>query len=105
MARDCHYIYLGGVADAKHYPEYKSAVWDVFELEKDEKQDPACNQFKHLIVTAPHGDPIHMHFRYGSGKSNVQTLVNMSTTPEDVGKFNPWWATYCGSSKTRCGKG
>lgn len=103
MARDCRYVYVGVVADPKYYPEYKGAVWDVFELEKDDKQDPACNQFKYLTFVAPHGDPSHMHFRYGNDKADVQALVNMSTAPEDVGKFNPWFATYCGG-QTRCGK-
>ncbi|MBW4550203.1 MAG: hypothetical protein KME35_03700 [Aphanocapsa sp. GSE-SYN-MK-11-07L] len=74
IARDCHYAYLGAVPDTKYYPEYKTSVWDLFELEKDEEgnQDPACKQFKYLSFTAPHGDPIHMHFRYGGEKASVQ---------------------------------
>ncbi|MBW4552776.1 MAG: hypothetical protein KME35_16945 [Aphanocapsa sp. GSE-SYN-MK-11-07L] len=106
IARDCHYAYLGAVPDAKYYPEYKTSVWDIFELEQDEEgnQDPACKQFQYLSFTAPHGDPIHMHFRYGDEKSSFQTLVSMSTAAEDSAKFNPWWSTYCGDGKTACGK-
>ncbi|WP_171976204.1 hypothetical protein [Brasilonema sennae] len=34
IARNFHYVYLGTVADLENYPEYKTSVWDLFELEK-----------------------------------------------------------------------
>jgi hypothetical protein len=104
IARDCHYVYLGALPDSKYYAEFKSAVWDVFELEQDESTDPACTKFTYLIFTSPHGDPIHMHFRYGDDKSSIQALVDMSKDPEDESNFNPWWSTYCGDGNTACGK-
>ena len=104
IARDCHYAYLGATPDSKYYPEYKTSVWDLFELEKIEKQDPACNQFKYVTLRAPHDQPVHLHFRYGDDKSSFQALVSMSTAPEDNAKFNPWWPVYCGVGKTACGK-
>ena len=104
IARNCNYAYVGAVPDSKYYPEYKKAVWDLFELEKDESKDPACNQFKYLSIQAPQGEPVHSHFRYGDEKSSFQTLVNMSNDAEDKTKLNPWWPTYCGGGKTSCGK-
>lgn len=105
MARDCHYVYMGAAPDPKYYSQFKSAVWDLFELVQEEKQDSACNKFKYLVLTAPHDEPIHMHFRYGDEQSSLEALLNMSNTPADAAKFSPWFATYCGGGKTRCGKG
>jgi len=105
IARNCRYIYMGAAPDPKYYSEFKSAVWDLFELVKDEKQDTACNQFKYLVATAPHDDPLHMHFRYGNQQSSLEALLNMSNAPENAAKFSPWFATYCGGGKTQCGKG
>jgi hypothetical protein len=105
IARNCRYAYMGAAPDPKYYSEYKTAVWDLFELVKDEKQDATCNQFKYLTLTAPHDEPIHMHFRYGNEKSSLEALLNMSNAPADAAKFSPWFATYCGGGKTECGKG
>lgn len=104
IAKDCHYAYMGAAPDPKYYSEYKTAVWDLFELVKDEKQDAACNQFKYLTLTAPHDEPIHMHFRYGDEQSSLSALLNMSNAPANTAKFNPWFATYCGGGKTGCGE-
>ena len=104
IARNCHYAYLGAVGDSKFYPEYKTAVWDLFGLKKDESKDFACNQFKYLTFQAPEGEPIHSHFRYGDQKSSFKTMINMSNNAEDKAKFNPWWTTYCGGGRTSCGK-
>jgi hypothetical protein len=105
IARNCHYVYMGAAPDPKYYSESKSAVWDLFELVEDEKQDATCKQFKYLILTAPHDEPIHMHFRYGNEKTSLEALLNMSNAPKDAAKFSPWFATYCGGGKTGCGKG
>lgn len=104
IARNCRYTYMGAAPDPKYYSEFKSAVWDLFELVKDEQQDAACNQFKYLVATAPHDEPLHMHFRYGNEQSSLAALLNMSKTPENAAQFNPWFATYCGGGKTQCGK-
>lgn len=104
MARDCHYTYMGAAPDPKYYFQFKSAVWDLFELVQEEKQDSACNKFKYLILTAPHDEPIHMHFRYGNAQSSFEALLKMSNDPEDAAKFSPWFATYCGGGKTQCGE-
>lgn len=109
IARNCRYVYLGAASDPKYYSESKTAVWELFELISDEKQDKACNQFKYLIVTAPHGEssgePIHMHFRYGNEQTSFTTLLKMSNAPKNPAQFNPWFATYCGGGKTTCGTG
>ncbi|MEG4574937.1 hypothetical protein QUA56_19935 [Microcoleus sp. N3A4] len=108
LARNCQYVYMGATGDAKYYAEYKM-TWDLFELVKQEKQDPGCNQFQYLSFVPPHGasngEPIHMHFRYASKPSSFATLVNMTNDQEDAAKFSPWFATYCGGGKTKCGTG
>ncbi|MEG4508366.1 hypothetical protein QUA81_32860 [Microcoleus sp. F6_B4] len=108
IARNCQYVYMGAMADGKYYAEYKVA-WDLFELAKQENQDPGCKRFQYLSFIPPHGEssgePIHMHFRYTSQPSSFSTLVNMTNDPEDATKFNPWFATYCGGGKMKCGKG
>ena len=108
LARNCMYVYMGATGDAKYYAEDKM-TWDLFELVKEEKQDPNCNKFQYLSFVPPHGElkgePIHMHFRYASKPSSFATLVNMTKDPEDATKFSPWFATYCGGGKTKCGTG
>ncbi|MEG4229939.1 hypothetical protein QUA35_27885 [Microcoleus sp. N9_B2] len=108
IARNCQYVYMGATGDSKYYAEYKM-TWDLFELVKEEKQDPNCNKFQYLSFVPPHGElkgePIHMHFRYASKPSSFATLVNMTKDPEDATKFSPWFATYCGGGKTKCGTG
>lgn len=105
IARNCHYAYMGAAPDPKFYSESKSAVWDLFELVEDEKQDATCNQFKYLILTAPREEPIHLHFRYGNEQSSLEALLKMSNAPKNAASFSPWFATYCGAGKTECGKG
>ncbi|NJM64084.1 MAG: hypothetical protein HC849_34420 [Oscillatoriales cyanobacterium RU_3_3] len=108
IARNCQYVYMGATGDSKYYKEYK-IVWDLFELATQENQDPGCKQFQYLSFIPPHGESkgeaIHMHFRYGSKPSSFATLVNMTNDKEDAAKFSPWFATYCGGGKTKCGKG
>ncbi|AFY30708.1 hypothetical protein [Calothrix sp. PCC 7507] len=105
IAKNCTYIYMGAAKDPKFYALFKSAIWDQFELAKEEKADPGCDRFKHITVVVPHGDPAHMHFRYGDQKSDFTTILNMSNTPEDKKTFSPWFATYCNNGKNRCGEG
>lgn len=105
IARDCHYVYLGAVPDAKYYQMNKTAVWELFELAKDDSKDPACSQFTYVVLTAPHDDPVHLHLRYGSDQSSFPALMAMSNAPEDPAQFNPWFAAYCGSGKMNCGTG
>lgn len=105
IAKDCTYIYMGAAKDPKFYDLFKSAIWDQFELAQDDKADPACDRFKYITVVVPHGDPAHMHFRYGDAKSEFTTLLNMSKDPEDKKNFSPWFATYCNNGRDRCGEG
>lgn len=98
IARNCSYAYLGAAKDPKYYAEYKSAVWDLFELEESEKQDVNCKKFKYVAIAPPHGNPAHMHLRYGDEKSSLQAVLNISNEQE------AWTPTYCGSGKTRCGR-
>ena len=105
IAKNCTYIYMGAAKDPKFYALFKSAIWDQFELAKDEKADPACDRFKYITVVVPHGDPAHMHFRYGDTKSDLTTLLNISKEEEDKKTFSPWFATYCNNGRNRCGEG
>jgi hypothetical protein len=96
IAKNCAYTYLGAAKDPKFYADFKGAVWDLFELEVDEKGDPNCQKFKHLTVVPPHGEPTHMHIRYSNDKTDAQGLLNMSQAEK------PWFPTYCGIGKTVC---
>jgi hypothetical protein len=96
IAQNCVYTYLGTAKDPKFYAEFKGAVWDLFELEADDKLDPKCQKFKHLTIVPPHGEPTHMHIRYGDEKNNATKLLNMSQAEK------PWFPTYCGIGKTVC---
>jgi hypothetical protein len=102
IAEGCPYVYMGAAPDPEYYAEYRS-VWDMFELAAEEDVPAACNQFKYLIVTAPHGEPPHMHLRHGDASSSFTALMNMSSDPEDEATFNPWWPTYCTTGRTGCG--
>lgn len=104
IARNCKYTYMGAAADPKYYQEFK-ATWDLFELTSDEQQDPNCKRFHRLVLTAPHGASVHMHVRYGGRPSSFATLLKMSSDAENAAQFSPWFATYCGDGKPKCGKG
>jgi hypothetical protein len=95
IATDCRYVYIGAAQDPKYYSQYKLAVWDLFELLEDEKQDSKCDRFKYLTVAAPHDG--HMHVRYGDATSSLEMLLNVSNDPQ------PWTPSYCTDGKTRCG--
>jgi hypothetical protein len=53
-----------------------------------ENQDLGCNKFKY-VVTAPHDEPIHMHFRYGDEQSNFEALLKMSNAIALNSDLNP----------------
>ena len=95
IAKNCRYVYIGAAQDPKYYSQYKLAVWDLFELLEDEKQDSNCDRFKYLTVAAPHDG--HMHVRYGDATSSLEMLLNVSNDPQ------PWTPSYCTDGKTRCG--
>ncbi|MBD2313603.1 hypothetical protein H6G20_18190 [Desertifilum sp. FACHB-1129] len=99
IAQNCEYVYRGAAPDPFYYPRYQSSIWDQFELASD---DPACSGFRYVILRAPHGEPIHMHFRYGGEDSSFQALLNMSTGASDENRINPWWSLYCAEGVTGC---
>ena len=94
------YEYIGSRPDPHYYPdESKTSIWDVFELKKGYKGD--TEKFKYVISRSPHGEPIHMHLRYGK---NVDELLQMSNMEEDIANYNPWWSLYCDiNCNTGCG--
>ena len=50
-----------------------------------------------------HGDPIHMHLRYGDARSSFASLLAISEEgPEDKTKLDPWWSVYCAEGKSAC---
>jgi len=92
---ECGYEFIGSRPDPHYYPKQsKTSIWDVFKKVEDISGD--CMQFKYVISRSPHGDPIHMHLRYGE---DVEALLAMSNDKED-NNFNPWWATYCDIDRT-----
>ena len=92
---DCGYEFIGSLPDPHYYPEIsKTSIWDIFKKVEDYSGD--CMNFKYVISRSPHGDPIHMHLRYGE---DVEALMAMSDDEKDK-KFNPWWATYCAIDRT-----
>jgi hypothetical protein len=95
IAKNCRYAYIGAAQDPKYYSQSKLAVWDLFELLEEEKQDSNCDRFKYLTVTAPQDG--HMHVRYGDATSSLETLLTISNDTQ------PWTPTYCTDGKTRCG--
>lgn len=102
IAENCPYIYMGAAPDPLYYAEYKSAVWDLFELTPGDEVAPACQQFKYIVASAPGGDPAHMHFRYGNADSSFGTVLNMSGDPKDEAQFNPWFSVYCAAGNSSC---
>lgn len=92
---ECGYEFIGSRPDPHYYPkESKTSIWDVFKKVEDFSGD--CMNYSYVISRSPHGDPIHMHFRYGN---DVEALLAMSNDEEDS-SFNPWWATYCDIERT-----
>ncbi len=92
---DCGYEFIGSRPDPHYYPELsKTSIWDVFKKVEDFSGD--CMNYEYVISRSPHGDPIHMHLRYGA---DVEELLAMSLDAADE-NFNPWWATYCAIDRT-----
>ena len=92
---ECGYEFIGSRPDPHYYPnETKTSIWDVFKKVKDFSGD--CSNYTYVISRSPHGDPVHMHLRYGN---DVEKLLSMSNDEVDE-NFNPWWATYCDIERT-----
>jgi len=92
---ECGYEFIGSRPDPHYYPkESKTSIWDVFELK--ENFDGDCASFKYVLSRSPHGDPVHMHLRYGNDVDSILALSNV----EYDDAFNPWWATYCDIERT-----
>lgn len=92
---ECGYEFIGSRPDPHYYPaESKTSIWDVFKKVADYEGD--CMNYQFVLSRSPHGDPIHMHLRYGN---NVDSLLALSNAPED-NAFNPWWSTYCDIDRT-----
>jgi hypothetical protein len=103
IAKNCQYVYKGAAGDPFYYPEQsKTSIWDLFELVSG---DAACNNFYYVILRSPHGNPVHMHMRYGNANSSFGKLLNLSNSgPEDKTKINPWWSVYCAAGVSGCDK-
>lgn len=99
IAENCQYSYQGALPDPFYYPEYQTSIWDLFELTSE---DPTCAGFKYVALRAPHGNPIHMHFRYGGESSGFEELLQMSLAEPDSSELNPWWSLYCAEGVTAC---
>ena len=92
---ECGYEFVGSRPDPHYFPDQsKTSIWDVFKKVEDYSGD--CMPYNYVISRSPHGDPIHMHLRYGE---DVEALLAMSNDAEDS-NFNPWWATYCDIDRT-----
>ena len=92
---ECGYEFIGSRPDPHYYPsQTKTSIWDVFMKVEDFSGD--CAKYKYVISRSPHGDPTHMHLRYGD---DVEKLLAMSNDEVDE-NFNPWWATYCDIDRT-----
>lgn len=96
---ECGYEYIGSRPDPHYYPgESKTSIWDIFK--KVENFEGDCSKYTYVISRSPHGDPIHMHLRYGN---DVEELLQNSNLEKDS-KFNPWWPTFCDiNQKDPCG--
>ena len=96
LVADCGYQFAGSRPDPHYFPaESKSSIWDTFE--QVEAYEGACDDYSAVISRSPHGDPVHMHLRYGS---DVDDLLAMSTVPVDSSRFEPWWSSYCAPGRT-----
>ena len=95
IVASCAYEFIGSKPDPHYYPgDSKTSIWDVFEQVDSYLGD--CGPYKYVISRSPHGDPIHMHLRYGN---DLDALLEMSNAEEDE-NFNPWWSTYCDIERT-----
>ena len=99
LAENCPYIYKGAAPDRFYYPKSPKSIWDLFELAPGNEN---CSAFKYVALRAPHGEPVHMHLRYGGESSSFETLLSMSNAEEDTAKLDPWWSVYCAEGKTAC---
>ncbi|TXB60543.1 hypothetical protein [Phaeodactylibacter luteus] len=92
---ECGYEFIGSRPDPYYYPQKsKTSIWDVFRKVEDFEGD--CASYQYVISRSPHGDPVHMHLRYGD---DVEALLALSQAEGDQ-QFNPWWATYCDIDRT-----
>lgn len=100
LAKNCRYVYKGAAGDPFYYPEQsKTSIWDLFELASG---DAGCNNFYYVIMRSPHGNPVHMHMRYGNANSSFRQLLNLSNAPENKNSINPWWSVYCAAGVSGC---
>lgn len=95
---ECLYRYGGARPDPFYGREFRTSVWDVFELVGTVAG--ACDGFHHVIVRTPHSDPQHVHLRYGSADEPVDRLLERSLAPEQG--FDPWWSVYCREGVSGC---
>ncbi|HOY11689.1 MAG TPA: hypothetical protein PLY70_01060 [Saprospiraceae bacterium] len=96
---ECGYQYMGSRPDPHYFPnDSKTSIWDIFK--KVENYSGDCSTYTYVISRSPHGDPIHMHLRYGN---DLEALFENSNMEKDE-KFNPWWPTFCDiNQKEPCG--
>ena len=96
LVADCAYQYAGSRPDPHYFPaESKTSIWDVFEQTDTYEGD--CAGYASVISRSPHGNPGHMHLRYGT---DTEELLAMSTVPVDSAAFEPWWALFCEAGAT-----
>lgn len=94
IAENCRYAYRGAAGDAFFYPDRSlGSIWDMFELRNTDEE--TCQPFKYVVLRSPHGDPVHMHMRYGDEETSFGELLDISLLEEDPESFNPWWSLYC----------
>ena len=96
LVADCGYQFAGSRPDPHYFPaESKTSIWDVFT--QTTAYGGACDAYTVVVARSPHGDPVHMHLRYGT---NADALLAMSTAPVDSAAFTPWWPVYCAPGRT-----
>lgn len=101
LAENCRYVYRGSAGDPYYFyvEGYKHSIWDLFELNRGEER---CKAFYYVIARPPHGDPKHMHIRYGGENSSFRSLLANSSGPEDPTRPDPWWSVYCEEGVIGC---
>ena len=92
LAEGCKYQYVESRPDPHYFPQYKSSVWDLFKLA--DGQSEAYASYTYLVIRSPHGNPPHMHMRYGDAATSFDDLLNMSNDEENPANFDPWWSEY-----------